>query len=312
MERNMTEQIRFEGEVALVTGGGAGIGRAICELLAERGAKVVINGNYRASGSGPEEELAAKIRAKGGEAVGVNGSVCNEEAARRMVQKAIDTYGRLDILVNNAGTPETKHFITEAPGRIFEEQMEVHVRGTLRVTREAWPHLIAAGHARVLTTSSATAIGGRSPDGWDMSYPVAKAAIFGVTRQLAGAGSEHGVKVNALMPWAASPMVKKALTGSDLGAWIESKASCEKVAASAMFLLHRDCPVTGQFISSAGGRVARIFYGQAPGYFNPEITPEDVRDHWNEIEGARDGDIIRNAIELRSMDHEFALLQAIL
>jgi hypothetical protein len=145
-----------------------------------------------------------------------------------------------------------------------------------------------------------------------MSYPVAKAAIFGVTRQLAGAGSDYNIKVNALMPWASSPMTRRALEGSELGSWIEEKTGPEKIAASVLFLLHRDCPVTGQFISSAGGRVARIFYGQAPGYFNPAITPEDVRQHWGEIEGVRDGDKIENAIELHGMEHEFSILRALL
>jgi NAD(P)-dependent dehydrogenase (short-subunit alcohol dehydrogenase family) len=148
----MSSEIRFDGQVALVTGGAAGIGRAIAEYLGRRGAKVVVNGNVRASGHGPEDEVAAHICASGGEAVGVNGSVCEDESARRMVQTAITRFGRLDIVVNNAGTSETKHLITEARGKIFEEQMEVHVRGTLRVIREAWPHLIESGHGRVLNT----------------------------------------------------------------------------------------------------------------------------------------------------------------
>jgi NAD(P)-dependent dehydrogenase (short-subunit alcohol dehydrogenase family) len=304
--------LRFDGQVALVTGGAAGIGKAVCTLLAERGAKVVVNGNYRPSGTGPEKDVAAAIQDAGGTAVGVNGSVCDDDAARRMVNAAIETFGRLDIVVNNAGTAETKHFIEDAPGKLFEEQIDVHVRGTLRVTRAAWPHLKASGHGRIVNTSSAVALGGQSPDGWDMSYPTAKAAIFGVTRQLAGAGRDYGIMVNALMPWAASPMTEKALKGSPLGNWIAEKAGAEKVAASTLFLLHHDCPVTGQFISSAGGRVARIFYGQAPGYFNPNITPEDVRDHWDVIAGVKDGDHVVDAIELTGMEHEFALLQALL
>lgn len=229
-----------------------------------------------------------------------------------MVARAVESVDRLDIDGNNAGTAETKHFITDAPGRLFEEQMEVHVPGTLRVTREAWPHLIASGSGRVLMTSSATAIGGRSPDGWDMSYPVAKAALLGVTLQLAGAGSEHGIVANAIMPWAASPMVKAALAGSELGAWIESKAGREKVAAAALFLLHPDRIESGQFFSTASGRMARMFYALAPGYFNPDLTPEDVRDNWSQIVGESEGDAIKDAIEVQGMEHEFALLRNVL
>jgi NAD(P)-dependent dehydrogenase (short-subunit alcohol dehydrogenase family) len=308
----MANELRFDGQVALVTGGGSGIGRAICEALAERGAKLVVNGNFRANGQGPEEDVAASIRAKGGGAVGVNGSVTDEDAAQRMVKAAIDSFGRLDIVVNNAGKTCIDHLVQSAPGEKFDEQIDIHVKGSLRVTRAAWPHLAASGAGRILNTGSGTALGGPGPNGYDGAYPVAKAALYGVTRQMAGEGAQYGIKANLVMPWAESPMTISALTGTPIGEWIFAKAGAHKVAASVLFLLHRDCPVTGQFISSCGGRVARIFFGQSRGYFNPELTPEDIRDHWDEVAGKPEGDKIVDAIEVRSMEHEFEVLQSFL
>jgi NAD(P)-dependent dehydrogenase (short-subunit alcohol dehydrogenase family) len=308
----MTEQLRFDGKVALVTGGASGIGKAIADALADRGACVVVNGNYRPSGHGPEVEVAQAICDRGGDAIGINASVRDDDAVRAMVDRTIAHYGRLDIVVNNAGTTSVHHLVQDAPGEKFDEQIDVHVKGSLRVARAAWPHLIASGAGRILNTGSGTALGGPGPHGYDGAYPVAKAALFGVTRQMAGEGAPLGIKANLIMPWAESPMTRDALTGTPLGAWISDKAGAEKLAASVLYLLHGDCPATGQFISSCGGRVARIFFGQAPGYFNPDLTPEDVRDHWEEIFGGVDGDRIRGAVEIRSMEHEFAVLQGFL
>ena len=231
-------ELRLDGKVALVTGGAAGIGKAICEQLAERGAKVVVNGNYRPSGKGPEEDVASEILAKGGVAVGFNGSVANDEACQAMVDKAISEFGRLDIVVNNAGIA-TAHPIENEPFGA-QEQLDVHVYGSMRVTRAAWPHLVKSGNGRILNTGSSTAFGfgTPSPDGsmiYDGAYAVAKAALMGVTRQTAGAGAASGIKCNLLMPWAYSKLVKENLDGTVLGDWMEAKLESSKVAASTVF-----------------------------------------------------------------------------
>lgn len=308
----MAEQLRFDGQVALVTGGGSGIGKAICMALADRGARVVVNGNIRPNGVGPEADVAAEINALGGDAIGINASVTDDTAVRAMVDRAVDHFGRLDIVVNNAGTTSVEHLVQDAPGPKFDEQIDVHVKGSLRVARAAWPHLIQSGAGRILNTGSGTALGGPGPHGYDGAYPVAKAALYGVTRQMAGEGAKVGIKANLIMPWAESPMTISALTGTPIGQWISDNAGADKMARSVLFLLHRDCPANGQFISSCGGRIARIFFGQSPGYFNPDFTPEDVRDNWSVIAGEPDGDAIIDAIEVRSMEHEFTILQGYL
>lgn len=306
----MSDQLRFDGKVAMVTGGAVGLGRAYSLLLAERGAKVVVNGNYRESGVGPEAEVVAEIRAKGGEAIGVNGSVSDDDAARRMVATAVETYGRLDILINNAGTASSDVTIFDAPDEFTEAQIEVHLRGHLRMARAAWPHLAKSGKGVILNTGSAVTFGYESPYGWDGAYTVAKSSLYGVTRQMAGAGAAHGVRVNMIMPWSITPLVERKLGDTPFGKWMREKLDPSKVAAAVTYLVHDDCPVTGQFISAAGGRVTRVLFASPPGYFNPDITPEDLRDNWAAVLGEQDAQgNISGMFEVTGQQLEFAKIK---
>jgi len=305
----MSQPLRFDGQVALVTGGAAGIGREHSLLLAQRGARVVVNGNYRANGVGPEQDLVELIREQGGEAVAVNGSVADEAAAQRMVQTAIDAFGRLDIVVNNAGTGQTNLTVPEAPDDRFDSAMNTHLLGTLRVTRAAWDHLVASGNGRILNTGSACAFGVLTPLGYEVAYSVAKSALFAVTRQMAGEGKAHGIHANLVLPWAYSPMASKDLETSPLVKFMEENLDPSRVAAACLYLLHRDCPVSGQFVSAAGGRVTRVMFATTEGYTNPDLTPEDVRDHWAEIEGSASEGKLEGARELADLADEFRLIR---
>jgi NAD(P)-dependent dehydrogenase (short-subunit alcohol dehydrogenase family) len=309
-DTGQTQTLRFDGEVALVTGGASGIGRAICTLLAERGPSVIVNGNFRASGSGPEEEVVADIRAGGGKAVAVNGSVADDDSVRRMVAKAVETFGRLGILVNSAGVIEEPMRIQDAPGPKLDRTLDVNLRGTMMAVRAAWPHLVASGSGRILNFGSSGSFGFGGPWGWDSTYSVVKSALFAVTRQMGGGGAEFGIKANMIMPWANSPMVARSLDGTELGKYMEQKLTTTKAAIAALYLLHKECPVTGQFISAAGGRVARVFFASSKGYYNRDLTPEDVRDNWSEIYGNVDeNDRIYDAIEITSLIGELREVQ---
>ncbi|MET0657200.1 MAG: SDR family NAD(P)-dependent oxidoreductase [Steroidobacteraceae bacterium] len=306
----MTTLLRFDGQVALVTGGGVGIGREHCLLLAERGAKVVVNGNHRPNGVGPEQDVVAAIRERGGKAVAVNGSVTDEDAVQRIVRTALDTFGRLDVLINNAGIGQTTLTTPDAPDDRLEQALDTHLRGTMRITRAAWPHLSASGAGRILNTGSACAFGVQTPEGFEVGYSVAKSALFAYTRQAAGEGVGNNIKVNLLLPWAFSPMAAKDLETSPLGTYMRERLEAAKVAAASLYLLHRECPVTGQFISAAGGRVARIVFATSRGYCNPNLTPEDVRDHWTQIHGtAETSGTMTDALELANLQGEFRLIR---
>lgn len=115
------------------------------------------------------------------------------------------------------------------------------------------------------------------------------------------------------MPWAYTPMVDKNLGGTPFGNWMKANLRPEQVAASIAFMLHEDCPVTGQMISCAGGRVTRIFFASPDGYLNPDLTPEDVRDNWAAVEGAANGDgRVPDALEIASQAREFEIISKML
>jgi NAD(P)-dependent dehydrogenase (short-subunit alcohol dehydrogenase family) len=285
---DLTEQLRFDGKSAIITGSAKGIGREIALLLAERGANVVVNGNYRQGGSGPEESVAAEIRERGGSAISVNGSVTNDAVCHGMVNDALEHFGGLDIIVNNAGTTDTELRIQDAPSHVIDEQFAVHVKAPQQLFRAAWPHLAKSGAGRVINVGSASSLGFKSRHGWGGSYAIVKSAHYGLTRQMAGLGAQFGVKANLVMPNAHSEMVSKSFGGTEFGQWYEQNLQPSYIATSSLYLMHEDCPVNGQFFSMAGGRVARILFASRDGIFDRAMTPETIRDRWDEIMGPED------------------------
>ena len=300
-------ELRLDGKVAIVTGGAAGIGHGICMKLAERGAKVVVNGNYRESGSGPEVEVADEIRALGGEATHVNGAVHHPGSAAKIVAKAIEAYGRLDIVVNNAGT-SAGPIVPLGPDAEFEEQVAVHIYGSMHMVEAAWPHLVAGGGGSILNVGSMASVG-LAPlipgGGWNSAYTSVKSGLYGLTRQMAGAGQEHNIKVNLLLPRAITPLKLRRISGSKLLEWQADHLKMEPLAYSVVYMVHPEFPANGQFFSSAGGRVARVVWATPDGYFNPDLTPEDVRDNFEQVWGQQDDKgYISGFFELLDQDTE--------
>jgi len=178
----MSDELRFDGRVAVVTGGGRGLGRAHALLLASRGATVVVNDlGTHTSGSGSSRDRAerttAEIVANGGTATAHFGDVSSEDDARDLVQQTVDTFGRLDILVNNAGILAFEP-LPEMSTETFERFLQVHVVGSFLTTRAAWPHLVEQGDGRVVMTSSVGMFGPESA----AHYAAAKGGVFGLMR----------------------------------------------------------------------------------------------------------------------------------
>lgn len=269
----------FDGRVAVITGAGRGIGRAHALLLAERGARVVVNdlgGSMEGVGmaAAPASSVADEITAAGGAAIADTNDVSTEEGGRAVVDAAVDRFGRIDIVINNAGIIRWAR-LPEADGDNLARHLAVHVGGSFNTTRAAWPHMVQQGYGRIVMTGSAGMFG--LPD--NLSYAAAKGAVVGLTRSLATAGASHNILVNVIAPAA---MTRMAGPRADDG---DTSMSPDLVAPMVAFLAHEDCPVSGEMYAAGAGRFARIFIASTPGYLHAagEPTVEDVADNWATI-----------------------------
>lgn len=268
----------FDGKVAIITGAGGGLGKQHALLLASRGARVVVNdlgGSVAGDGAdkGPAEACAKEIRDLGGEAVSDGSSVSTPEGGEQIVKTAVDAYGRVDIVINNAGILRDKTFHNMTPD-LLNPVIDVHLKGAFYVTRPAWIHMREQGYGRIVNTSSGSGVLGNFGQ---TNYGAAKMGLVGLTRVLANEGAKHNIKANAIAPIARTRMTEELMGAA------ADKLDPELVSPIVAWLVHDDCPVTGELYTVGGGRVARFFIGMTTGYYNPKLTLEDVRDHFDEI-----------------------------
>src|SRR3954451_5602220 len=271
----------FEGRVAVVTGAGRGIGRAHARLLAELGARVVVNdlgGSIAGGGAdaAPASEVVDEIVAAGGVAVADAHDVSGEDGAQALIATAVEQFGRIDAVVNNAGIIRWMRF-PDADADNVESHLAVHLGGSFHTARAAWPHFVEQGYGRIVNTTSSGMFG--LPN--NVGYATAKAAVVGLTRSLATAGAEHGVRCNLVAPAAFTRMAGAADDDSPMA----TTMAPELVAPMVAFLAHEHCPVTGEIYSAGAGRFARIFVAQAEGYLDTTGAPtvDDLAAHWDEI-----------------------------
>ncbi|HVF74465.1 MAG TPA: SDR family NAD(P)-dependent oxidoreductase [Acidimicrobiales bacterium] len=266
--------IRFDGQVAVVTGAGRGLGRCYAEALAARGASVVVNDLGVAldggiDGERPADEVAGAIEAAGGSAVADHHSVADPDQAQAIVQTALDAFGRIDILVNNAGISRTGRF-AEQPVDEFLAVLDTHLYGALFTTRAAWPHMRAQGYGRVVMTVSALGFWGAPQNA---AYGTAKAGVYGLARALAAEGEECGVRVNCVAPAAETRMSQERFAKPGSRTWRPAL-----VAPAVLHLAHESCELNGEVISAFAGHFSRVQVVQGPGLrFDPrgEVEVED-------------------------------------
>jgi NAD(P)-dependent dehydrogenase (short-subunit alcohol dehydrogenase family) len=270
--------LSFENRVALITGSGGGLGREHALLLASRGAQIIVNdlgGAVDGTGGdlGPAAKTAKEINDLGGVAIADGNSVATVEGGEAMVKAAIDAYGRIDIVINNAGILRDKTFHNMTPD-LWQAVIDVHLTGAYNVTKAAWPQMREQNYGRVVNTASNSGILGNFGQA---NYGAAKMGLVGLTRVLAAEGKKYNIKVNAL-----APVARTRMTEDILGPMAE-RLDPKLVAPIVAWLVHEDCPVTSEIYSAAGGRIARMFIGLCEGYYNAELSLEDVRDNFDQI-----------------------------
>ena len=192
---------RLKGKVALVTGSGRGIGRAIALALAGEGAKLVINDLKPGIEGGDADSAARQIIDMGGHVVPFYGDVSNFEVARKLIQAAVDNFGRLDILVNNAGTI-AHNPIWDMTEDDYDKVVGSHLKGTFNCTRHASSLMKEQRWGRIINCTSATWLGTAGV----ATYGAAKAGIVGLTRCVALDVAEYRVTCNAYQPYARTTM----------------------------------------------------------------------------------------------------------
>ncbi|HEY0845403.1 MAG TPA: SDR family NAD(P)-dependent oxidoreductase [Noviherbaspirillum sp.] len=236
--------IRFDGQVAIVTGAGGGLGRSHALGLAARGAKVVVN-DLGGSGDGPSpaERVVAEIREAGGQAMASHASVTDAAAVQEMVDTVMREWGRVDILVNNAGFLRDKTF-SKMSLDDFRAIVDVHLMGAVYCTKAVWDIMKAQNYGRIVMTTSSSGLFGNFGQS---NYGAAKMALVGLMQTLSLEGEKYGVRVNCLAPTAATRMTEGLMPPEVL-----AMLKPESVTPGVLYLASQDAPTRMILCAGAG------------------------------------------------------------
>ncbi|MGB6064680.1 MAG: SDR family NAD(P)-dependent oxidoreductase [Desulfomonilaceae bacterium] len=283
-ERSEEAAIRFDGRVAVVTGAGAGLGRAYALELAKRGAKVVVNdlgGARDGSGQGSAsaaDKVVEEIKSLGGEAVANYDSVATVEGGEAIINKAVETFGRVDILINNAGILRDKTIAKMEPAE-WKAVRSVHLDGAFNVTLAAFPKMRENGYGRIVVTTSAAGLYGNFGQ---TNYSAAKMGLVGFMNTLKLEGEKHGIKVNTIAPVAATRLTEDVMPPDLL-----ARLKPEFVAPLVLYLCSEGCSETGMIFNAGMGCFNRAAVATGPGAIvgdgQTPPTPEEIQQHWEAI-----------------------------
>ncbi len=262
--------IAFKDQVAIVTGGARGLGRGYAQALAARGAKVAI------VDLGEEaEKTAAEIRGKGGIAEAHQVDVTNFYDVEAMVARTLAAWGRIDIAINNAGILRDRTFAKMDLGD-YKTVVDVHLMGSVNVCKAVWPTMRDRQYGRIVLTTSASGMFGIFGQS---NYAAAKSSMLGLMNVLQMEGEKYGIRVNAIMPMAATKM-----TAGLLSPEAEKLLTPEAVAPGVLFLVSQDAP-SRVMLSAGAGSFARVYVSETEGvsFAQDELSPEAVAEHFAEI-----------------------------
>jgi 3-oxoacyl-[acyl-carrier protein] reductase len=243
----------LDGKVAVVTGGGRGLGRGVALEMARAGAHLVVADIYRDEQSAPAaERVVDEISALGGRAVAAEADVTSVSGAAEIVAAAMDEFGRVDALCTFAGNAIMKR-IADVTSDDFDSSIAVHLKGTFNCVQAALPHMIGQGTGRIVTVSSRGAFQGPVP-----AYSAAKAGIMGLSAALAlemhMAGT--GVTVNCLLPSAVTQLFPSTAPRPLGGLPVPLSTDPDDVAPLVAFLATDEAAsINGRFLYASGGDV---------------------------------------------------------
>jgi len=262
--------ITFKNQVAIVTGAARGLGRGYVLALAARGAKVVIADLGEAA-----ESTAEEIRGQGGTAQAHEIDVTDFAQVDHMVVQTLSAWGRVDIAINNAGILRDRTFVKMELDD-FRAVMEVHLMGSVHLCKAVWQAMRNQKYGRIVLTSSSSGMYGIFGQS---NYAAAKAAMLGLMNVLHLEGERYGIRVNAIMPSAATKMTE-GLFSSDA----ERLLTPESVAPGVLFLVSEEAP-SRVMLSAGGGSFARVYVTETEGISLPKdgLSPEAVAERFEEI-----------------------------
>ena len=271
-------EIRFDEQVAIVTGAGRGLGRSHAIAMASKGAKVVVN-DFSGSNKISEnaKSVVQEITSAGGEAIAHGANVANFDQVQSMVNETIDKWGRVDILVNNAGILRDKTFLKMSV-EDMREVIDVHLMGSLNCSKAVWEIMREQSYGRIVLTSSSSGLYGNFGQ---TNYGAAKMAMVGVMNTLDLEGMKYNIKVNCLAPTAGT-----AMTDGLFPEPVFKLMPPESVSPGVVFLCSEDAP--SRKVLAAGGGSFAIFKGfetEGVNLLPDELSAESVAKYWDKIDG---------------------------
>jgi NAD(P)-dependent dehydrogenase (short-subunit alcohol dehydrogenase family) len=271
------KELRFDNRVVVITGAGAGLGRAYALFYAKRGAKLVINDlgtSHLGTGStsSSADAVVKEIKALGGTAVANYDSV---EFGEKVIKTAIDNFGRIDILINNAGIIRDKSFKNMSK-EDWDLIVKVHLNGVFTCTKAAYPYMLQQKYGRIINVSSPAGLYGSFGQ---VNYSCAKLGIVGFTNSLALEGKKNNILCNTIAPIAATRMTETVAAKDVL-----EKLKVEYVVPLVIYLTHESCTQTGNIYEVGGKWISKLRWERSEGeYFTEKFTPEDVKRRINAI-----------------------------
>ena len=245
--------IGFDGQVAIVTGAGRGLGRAHALDLARRGAFVVVNdvGAATVAGFGQDSAIARavvdEIEGAGGQAMADASDVSDPAATQALVDRVIAMRGRVDVLVCNAGNQRFLRF-AETTRQDYDSLTDIHLGGSFNMARACWPHMAAAGYGRIIFTCSQVGFYGQVDAA---AYGAAKNGVLGLMHGMKLDALAAGIRVNCISPFAYTRMVADLFPKE-----LAEELAPERVSAGVSYLASRDCTLNGEVLIAGGGHFA--------------------------------------------------------